>query len=88
MEGITRKTVFELASEHGIQLEARRVPAGEVRGADEAFLTSTAGGIMPVTRVDGEPVGAGAPGPVTLRLRDAYWELHRDPRFATPVRYY
>jgi branched-chain amino acid aminotransferase len=88
LEGITRKTVFELASEHGIPLEARRVSAGEVRGADEAFLTSTAGGIMPVTRVDGGPVGAGAPGPVTLRLRDAYWELHRDPRFATPVRYH
>ncbi len=87
LEGITRKTVFELASEHGIPLEARRVSADEVRGADEAFLTSTAGGIMPVTRVDGEPVGAGAPGPVTLRLRDAYWELHRDPRFATPVLY-
>ena len=43
---------------------------------------------MPVTRVDGEPVGDGVPGPVTLRLRDAYWELHRDPRFATLVRYY
>jgi branched-chain amino acid aminotransferase len=59
-----------------------------VRVADEAFLTSTAGGIMPVTRVDSGPVGDGAPGPVTLRLRDAYWELHRDPRFATPVRYH
>ena len=43
---------------------------------------------MPVTRVDGGPVGDGVPGPVTLRLRDAYWELHRDPRLATPVRYY
>jgi branched-chain amino acid aminotransferase len=87
LEGITRKTVFELASEHGIPLEAREVPADEVRGAEEVFLTSTAGGIMPVTTVDGEPVGNGAPGPFTLRLRDAYWELHRDPRFATPVRY-
>ena len=43
---------------------------------------------MPVTKVDGAPVGDGEPGPVTLRLRDAYWELHRDPRFVTPVRYY
>jgi branched-chain amino acid aminotransferase len=43
---------------------------------------------MPVTRVDGGPVGDGVPGPVTLRLRDGYWELHRDPRLATPVRYY
>jgi branched-chain amino acid aminotransferase len=63
------------------------VPAREVREADEVFVTSTAGGIMPVTRVDGAPVGGGVPGPVTLRLREAYWDLHRDPRFGTPVQY-
>ena len=87
LEGITRRTVIELAAEHGILLEERAVPAGEVRRADEVFVTSTAGGIIPVTEVDGERVGDGAPGPVTLRLREAYWGLHDDPRFATPVRY-
>ena len=87
LEGITRKTIIELAAGHGIPLDARAVPAGEVRGADEVFVTSTAGGIMPVTKVDGAPVGDGEPGPVTLRLREAYWDLHRDPRFALPVRY-
>jgi branched-chain amino acid aminotransferase len=87
LEGITRKTVIELAAGHEIALEQRAVPANEVRRADEVFLTSTAGGVIPVTRVDGEPIGDGAPGPVTLRLREAYWNLHGDPRFATPVRY-
>ncbi|MFL5991117.1 MAG: aminotransferase class IV [Rubrobacteraceae bacterium] len=87
LEGITRRTVIELASERGMPLEARAVPAAAVRAADEVFITSTAGGIMPVTKVDGTPVGDGAPGTFTLRLRDAYWELHRDPRFVTPVRY-
>ena len=87
LEGITRKTVFELAAEKEVPLQAREVPAGEVREADEVFITSTAGGIIPVTTVDGGPVGDGAPGPLTLRLRDAYWEMHRDPRFATPVEY-
>jgi branched-subunit amino acid aminotransferase/4-amino-4-deoxychorismate lyase len=87
LEGITRKTVIELAAEHEIALERRAVPAGEVRRADEVFLTSTAGGVIPVTKVDGEPVGDGTPGPITLRLREAYWNLHRDPRFATPIRY-
>jgi branched-chain amino acid aminotransferase len=87
LEGITRKTVIELAAEHEIPLEQRAVPADEVRGADEVFLTSTAGGIMPVTKVDGESVGDGGPGPITLRLRKAYWDLHDNPRFATPVRY-
>ncbi|MDQ3912511.1 MAG: aminotransferase class IV [Actinomycetota bacterium] len=87
LEGITRRTVIELAAEEGIPLETREVHAGEVRGADEVFVTSTAGGIIPITKVDGEPVGDGVPGPLTLRLRDAYWKLHEDPRFAAPVRY-
>ena len=87
LEGVTRRTVIELAAEREIPLQVRKVPAREVRGADEVFVTSTAGGVIPVTRVDGEPVGGGAPGPVTLRLREAYWELHKDPRFATPVQY-
>ena len=44
--------------------------------AAELFLTSTAGGVMPVTTLDGQPVGDGRPGPVTTALRDAYWALH------------
>jgi branched-chain amino acid aminotransferase len=87
LEGITRRAVIELAGEIEIPLETRKVPAAEVREADEVFVTSTAGGIMPVTQVDGAPVGDGTPGPVTMRLRDAYWELHKDPRFVTPVDY-
>jgi branched-chain amino acid aminotransferase len=87
LEGITRKSVIELAAELGIPLGQRAVPADEVRAADEVFITSTAGGVIPVTTVDGSAVGAGKPGPVTLRLREAYWNLHQDPRFALPVRY-
>ena len=87
LQGITRRTVIELANEHAIPIEPRPVPAGELRRADEVFLSSTAGGIMPVTTVDGEVVGDGEPGPVTLRLRDAYWRLHDDPRFSLPVPY-
>ena len=87
LEGITRKTVIELAAELGIPLEARSVPADEIRNSDEVFLTSTAGGVIPVTTVDGEAVGSGEPGPLTRRLRDAYWALHEDPRFSQPVSY-
>jgi branched-chain amino acid aminotransferase len=87
LEGITRKTVIELANEHSIQLDVRPVPANELRSADEVFLSSTAGGVIPVTTVDGEAVGDGGPGPVTLLLRDAYWNLHDDPRFLLPVSY-
>jgi branched-chain amino acid aminotransferase len=87
LDGITRKTVIEIADELGVPLEAREVPADEVRAAEEVFVTSTAGGVIPVTTVDGRAVGTGQPGAMTLRLRDAYWDMHRDPRFSLPIRY-
>jgi len=87
LEGVTRKTVIELADRHGIPLEARSVPAAELRRAAEVFISSTAGGVIPVTTLDGETVGSGEPGTVTRRLRAAYWDLHEDPRFSLPVQY-
>lgn len=87
LEGVTRKTVIELAAEHGIPLEKRTVSSNEVRHADEVFATSTAGGIMPVTKIDGRAVGNGRFGPMTLRLHKIYWELHRNLRFNTLVEY-
>ena len=64
-----------------------RLSDADLRRAAEVLITSTAGGIMPVTVVDGQPVGAGVPGPLTLQLRDRYWASHEDPRYSTPVRY-
>jgi len=87
LEGVTRRTVIELAAEHGIPLEERAVPAEELRRAAEVFISSTAGGVIPVTTLDGEVVGRGDPGPLTRRLRAAYWDLHDDPRFSLPVAY-
>jgi branched-chain amino acid aminotransferase len=87
LEGITRKTVIELGHALGLPVEARKVSAEEARHADEIFLTSTAGGIMPVTRIDGHPLGDGKPGPITERLREQYWALHQDPRYSSPVPY-
>jgi branched-chain amino acid aminotransferase len=79
--------VIELAREQDLELRETTVRADAVRRADEVLITSTAGGVMPVTSVDGAPVGSGTMGPVTRSLRDAYWRLHDDPRFATPVAY-
>ena len=83
--GITRKTVIELAAEAGIAVRQGVVTAAEVRAADELFLTSTAGGVMPATMIEGRPVGNGTPGKITTILRQSYWEAHDDPRYATPV---
>ena len=87
LEGITRMTVIELCSECGIPLEVEAVPAETVRSADEVFLSSTAGGIMPVGKVDGCEVGGGRPGPITCRLRDLYWSKKEAGWHATPVHY-
>src|ERR687898_1372049 len=59
LEVITRRTVIELANEHGIPIEERPVPAASLRQADEVFLSSTAGGGIPVTILEGEGVGNG-----------------------------
>ena len=87
LQGITRRSVIEIAAEAGEPAQEGRLTAEDLRRADEVLITSTAGGIMPVTVVDGKPVGAGVPGPLTARLRDEYWRRHEDPRFSTPVRY-
>jgi len=75
-EGMTRRTVIELAPESGFDVEVRPVKVGELAQADEVFITSTAGGIMPVTRVDGRIYGNGKPGPVTGRIHQLYWGSH------------
>jgi branched-chain amino acid aminotransferase len=87
LEGITRRTVLEIAAALGIPAELRALPAEELRGADEAFLSTSGGGVLPVTKVDGRPVANGQPGAVTLRLQQTYWAWHRDPRYGTPVAY-
>lgn len=87
LEGITRRTVIELAEQEGLAAELTPVPEGVFRSGTELFATSTAGGVMPIVTLDGEPVGDGTPGPVTSRLRDLYWEAHHDPRYTSPVEY-
>ena len=83
--GMTRDTVIELARRDGIATEVTMFGAERLCAADEIFITSTAGGVMPVTRLDGEPIGDGRPGETTLALRQAYWDAHGDPRWATRV---
>jgi branched-chain amino acid aminotransferase len=87
LEGITRRTVLELADREGIVAEAVQLPEEAFRSASELFATSTAGGVMPIVSLDGRPVGDGTAGPVTTRLRELYWQAHEDPRYITPVDY-
>ena len=86
LDGITRRTVLELAERAGIRARECPLPAAALERAEEVFLTSTAGGVMPVVSVNGSRLGDGRPGSVTRRLRELYWAAHDDPRYATPGR--
>jgi len=87
LEGITRRTVLQLADAMNVEAKLGRISADQLRGSDEVFISSSAGGIMPVNHIDGEIIGDGQPGPVTLRLKEMYMALHSDPAYSTPVDY-
>lgn len=87
LEGFTRATVLELCKKTNIKGELGKIKADDLKRSDEMFLATTAGGLMPVTHLNGAPVGNGAPGQVTARLSDLYWALHDDPKYNTPVDY-
>jgi len=87
LEGITRMSVMELCAERGIPAAVRPIPVAEFRDADEIFLATTAGGIMPVSRIDGRRLGNDRPGPIGSALRDLYWAKRGEGWHATPVDY-
>jgi branched-chain amino acid aminotransferase len=72
LAGITREFVLELAPAAGVPAREDVLRDADLLGADESFLTSSTQEIVPVVRVDEQMIGAGRPGPVTLRLRDLY----------------
>jgi len=80
---------MELAERQGLEVQRCDVTPAMAMQADELFVTSTAGGPMPLTELNGQPVGEGAvagePGPVTEKIIAAYWALHDDPAYAEVV---
>ncbi len=87
LPGITRQTVFDICQLLGINVAALDVSPNALTTADEVFITSTAGGIMPVTSVNRSQIGNGKPGPLTTQIKDKYWDMHSNPTWATAVTY-
>jgi D-alanine transaminase len=81
LRGITRATLIDLLKGENIELIERRFSVAEAKAAREAFLTSATNSVMPVVRIDGQPIGNGAPGLLTLRLRA---EFHTMAEVAAP----
>jgi len=90
LEGISRRTMIEMARAAGIAMRVGPLPVDALRRASEVFLSSTGGGAVGVSQIDGVAIGGRGPGdfgPVTRQLQAAYWALHDDARYVEPVRY-
>ncbi|WP_019612333.1 branched-chain amino acid transaminase [Thioalkalivibrio sp. AKL7] len=75
LDGITRRTVIELAHEEGLDVIEKRITRDEVYIADEAFFTGTAAEVTPIREVDDRAIGSGTRGPITERLQSRYFDV-------------
>lgn len=74
LRGVTRRTLFDVIADAGLKVEERPFSVEDARAAREAFITGAGNLVLPITSVDGQPVGTGAVGPVAMRLRSLYIE--------------
>jgi D-alanine transaminase len=72
LPGITYDVVLELAARHGMPHVVREIAEAEVRQADELWMTSSTKEVLPITLLDGKPVGTGKPGPAARQMYDWY----------------
>ena len=85
LAGITRETVFELASTLGYPVEVCDLELYDAYTADEMFICSTAGGLLPITAIDGRKLPTRTPGPVFSALNTAYQQLIASDRYGTQI---
>jgi branched-chain amino acid aminotransferase len=72
LEGVTRKVIIELCKKHSIPCVEKTLQRHDLYVADEFFLTGSGAEVIPVTRIDGRPIGDGIPGPISRRLIEAF----------------
>lgn len=85
LQGISRKSVIDVANAKGYEIRVEFVPIEMAYQADEIFMCTTAGGIMPITELDGNPVKDGKVGPITKVIWDGYWGIHYDHKFSFEI---
>ncbi len=80
LNGITRIALLELIKAEGYELEERAFSVAEAKAAREAFLTSSTSFVLPITQLDGQPIGNGHPGILTGKLRQHYMDYMQSLR--------
>jgi branched-chain amino acid aminotransferase len=91
LDGITRATVIQFATELDLRVVEKRITRDEVYIADEAFFTGTAAEVTPIRELDGRKIGAGTRGPITEKLQTLYFDVvhgrsHQHLDWLTPVK--
>lgn len=87
LQGITRKSVIDAAKANNLEVRVEYVPVELAYHSDEIFMCTTAGGIMPITALDGQPVNGGKVGPITKAIWDTYWAMHYDSAYSFEIDY-
>ena len=90
LDGITRRSIFQIAADEGYDIRECRITRDEVYICDEAFFTGTAAEVIPIRELDGRSIGKGSRGPITEKLQTIYFDaVHgKQPRYTdwlTPV---
>tara|TARA_B110000438_G_scaffold302501_1_gene360358 strand:+ start:388 stop:1293 length:906 start_codon:yes stop_codon:yes gene_type:complete len=86
LEGITRWSVIEISKQLKIPFRLVSLSKKTLGFSKEVFITSTAGGVMPVTKINNKKIGSGSMGPVTKKIYDFYWKKHKDPVWSNSVK--
>jgi len=80
LPGVTRDLVLDLARGVGLPADERPISADELTAADEVWITSSTREVVPVTRIDGVPIGDGTPGPIWRQVDRLYQDCKADLR--------
>jgi len=87
LAGVSRKTVLEIADHLGMCAVIRPLSVDELLAADEVFLSSSGGGVIPIVRVNETIYGNGVKGPISVRLNEIYWQWTTLERYRDPINY-
>ena len=80
LDGITRRTILELATQLNLDYEIKKITLEDALEADELFFSGTAAEVVPINSIDGNLIGSGSRGPITEKLQSTYFDQVRGVR--------
>lgn len=87
LEGISRRTVLEIGAELGLVTETRTLPLEELLQSDEVLISTSGGGVSPITKIDDRLFSNGSPGELTTAIKERYFAWANSPEYRTEIDY-